>query len=186
MDKALADFNAALALNGKDAPALLGRAEIYRTRKQWAQALTDYKGILATVPGDFRALLGTASSYYGSGDLDKAFDTYSQLMQRYPSEAQPFNDCAWLLATGTKDGLRDGKRAVELASQACELTSYQNAGYLDTLAAAFAEKGDFDSAIKWQEEAVKASGKEPPDIQADIKSRIDLYKQKKPYREAQK
>ena len=186
VDKALADFNAALALNPKDVPALIGRGEIHRSKKEWSDALQDYQGVLAAVPGDFRALLGTASALYGSGDLEKALGAYSELMQKYPSEAQPFNDCAWLLATGTKDKVRDGKRAVELASQACELTAYQNAGYLDTLAAALAEKGEFDTAIKWQEEAVKASGQETPEIQADIKSRIELYKQKKPYREEQK
>jgi tetratricopeptide (TPR) repeat protein len=186
MDKALADFNAALTLSPKDLPALLGRAEIYRSKKQWTDALKDYEGILAAAPGDFRAMLGSASSLYGSGDLDKAVAAYGELMQRFPSEAQPFNDCAWLLATGVKDSVRNGQRAVQLASQACELTSYQNAGYLDTLAAAFAEKGEFDTAIKWQEEAVKAAGQEPPEVQADIKGRIELYKQKKPYREEQK
>jgi tetratricopeptide (TPR) repeat protein len=186
MDKALADFNAALTLSPKDLPALLGRAEIYRSKKQFTDALNDYQGILTTAPGDFRALLGVASSLYGAGELEKALGIYTDIMQRYPTEAQPFNDCAWLLATGVKDNVRNGKRAVELASQACELTSYQNAGYLDTLAAAFAEKGEFDTAIKWQEEAAKAAAQEPPEVQADIKARIDLYKQKKPYREEQK
>lgn len=186
MDKALADFNSALKISAKDVPALLGRAEIYRTKKDWGNSLKDYQTILAGAPGDFRALLGSASALYGSGDLEKALGAYGELMQRYPTEAQPFNDCAWLLATGTKDSVRNGQRAVELASQACELTAYQNAGYLDTLAAAFAEKGEFENAVKWQEEAVKAASQEPPDIQADIKSRIDLYKQNKPYREAQK
>lgn len=186
MEKAMADFNAALAINPKDLPAQLGRGEIYRSKKQWADALKDYQSILAVAPGDFRALLGAASSLYGAGELEKALGIYTDIMQRFPSEPQPFNDCAWLLATGVKESVRNGKRAVELASQACELTSYQNAGYLDTLAAAFAEKGEFDTAIKWQEEAVKAAEKETPETQTDIKSRIELYKQKKPYREEQK
>ncbi len=186
MDKAMADFNAALTLNPKDVPSLLGRAEIFRSKKQWTDSLKDYQAILAAAPGDFRALLGSASALYGAGELEKALGVYTDIMQRYPTEAQPFNDCAWLLATGVKDSVRNGQRAVELASQACDLTSYQNAGYLDTLAAAFAEKGEFANAIKWQEEAVKASSQEPPEVQADIKTRIELYKQNKPYREEQK
>jgi tetratricopeptide (TPR) repeat protein len=184
LDKAIADFNAALKLSPKDVPSLLGRAEINRSKKAWTDALKDYDVILAVAPGDFRALLGTASALYGSGELDKAVGVYSDLMQRYPTEAQPFNDCAWLLATGTKDSVRNGQRALELANQACQLTNYQNAGYLDTLAAAFAEKGEFANALKWQEEAVKMASQEPPEVQADIKARIDLYKQNKPYREA--
>ena len=182
-DMALADFNAALKLNDKNVPSLLGRAEIYRMRNQWSVALTDYTAVLAIEPGDFRALLGQASALSGRGDLEKALAVYGELMQKFPTEAQPFNDCAWLLATSIKDNLRNGQRAVELASHACLLTDYKNPGYLDTLATAFAEKGEFAQAVQWQEEAVKAAAQQPADVQADIQSRVQLYKQNKPYRE---
>ena len=186
LDKALADFEAALKMSPKDPPALLGRAELRRGQKQWKEALADYEVLLSVEPGDFRALLGTASALYASGELEKAVGAYGQLTQRFPNEAQPFNDYAWLLATGVKDEVRNGQRAVELASQACQMTEYKNAGYLDTLAAAYAEKGEFSNAVKWQEEAIKAADKEPEEVQADIKSRVELYKQNKPYRETPK
>jgi tetratricopeptide (TPR) repeat protein len=185
-EKALADFEAALVLNNDDLPALLGRAEIRRSTKNWKEALVDYEKLLKLAPGDYRALLGAASSLYAAGELEKAQGLYGDLIQRFPTEAQPYNDFAWMLATGIKDGVRNGQRAVELADKACKLTEYKNAGYLDTLAAAFAEKGEFTDALKWQEEAVKAASKEPEEVQADIKSRVELYKQKKPYREVQK
>jgi tetratricopeptide (TPR) repeat protein len=185
-DKALADFDAALKIDSKDAPALLGRAELRRGNKQWKESLADYQTLLGIAPGDYRAMLGVASAYYGSGDLEKALGAYGELIQRFPTEAQPFNDYAWLLATGVKDNVRDGKRALELAHQACLMTEYKNPGYLDTLAAAFAEKGEFANAVKWQEEAVKAAAEEPEEVQADIKSRVEIYKQNKPYREVQK
>jgi tetratricopeptide (TPR) repeat protein len=186
IDKALADFEAALKINPKDPPSLLGRAELRRQAKQYKEALADYELLLSVEPGDFRGLLGTASALYASGELDKAVGAYGQLIQRFPNEAQPFNDYAWLLATGVKDDVRNGQRAVELASQACQMTEYKNPGYLDTLAAAYAEKGEFANAIKWQEEAVKAADKEPEEVQADIKSRVEIYKQNKPYRETPK
>jgi tetratricopeptide (TPR) repeat protein len=186
LDKALADFDAALVLNAQDPAALLGRAEIRRSKRQWKEALADYEKLLGIAPGDYRALLGSASALYAAGELEKALGLYGELIQRHPTEAQPFNDFAWLLATGIKDSVRNGQRAVELASQACQMTEYKNPGYLDTLAAAFAEKGEFASAVKWQEEAVKAAAEEPAEVQVEIQSRVDLYKQKKPYREVPK
>lgn len=185
-EKAGADFEEALKLDPKEGAALLGRAELRRTKKDWAAALADYDAALALAPDDFRGLLGRAAVYFGSGALEKALTAYAEVEKRYPDEPQPFNDHAWLLATGTKDGLRDGARAVELASRACELTQWENPAYLDTLAAAYAEKGDFSAALKWQELAVKLSDNEPPDVQTDIKSRIALYEKKEPYREVLK
>ena len=112
--------------------------------------------MLAQAPNDFRALLGKASVHYGAGQVDKALADYGDIMAKYPDEAQPFNDCAWLLATGTKDALRSGDRAVELADKACKLTEYKNSAYLDTLAAAFAEKGDFEQRSQMAARSGKA------------------------------
>ena len=104
-------------------------------------------------------------------------------MKRFPNEPQPYNDCAWLLATSTKDEVRNGTRAVELATKACTLTDWQNPAFLDTLAASYAEKGDFPEALKWQREAVRLSTAEPAEVQAELQSRIALYEQTKGYRE---
>jgi tetratricopeptide (TPR) repeat protein len=185
-ENAGADFEDALELNPKEGAALLGRAELRRTKKDWPGALADYDAALAIAPDDFRALLGRATVNYGAGAIDKALADYAAIERRYPDEPQPFNDHAWLLSTGTQDGLRNGAQAVELATKACKLSEWKNAAYLDTLAAAYAEKGDFDEAVKWQKTAADLAGAEPPEVQADIKSRIALYEQKKPYREAMK
>jgi hypothetical protein len=60
---------------------------------------------------------------------------------------------------------------------------YANANDIDTLAAAYAEAGDFDKAVKWQQKAMDMAEDENT---ADCKSRLDLYKAGKPYREEPK
>jgi hypothetical protein len=52
---------------------------------------------------------------------------------------------------------------------------------LDTLAAAYAESGDFESARKWQTKAIELLTDEPE--QDEIRKRIELYQQRKPYRD---
>ena len=151
-----------------------------------ADSLADYDAVLRENPSDISALLGRAASHYGAGEFEQAAAAYAETVQRQPEQAQPYNDYAWLLATATKDAVRNGARALELATQACKRTEYKNPGYLDTLAAAHAEKGDFSDALKWQEEAVKLAGDESEELRAELQSRIELYKAKKPYREEPK
>jgi drug/metabolite transporter (DMT)-like permease len=89
------------------------------------------------------------------------------------------NAAAWILATSRDNSLRDGRRAVELARQACEMTGWREAAYIDTLAAAYAEIGDFPEAVRWQEKALAM-----PALQYDreAKERLELFRNGKPWR----
>ena len=72
------------------------------------------------------------------------------------------------------------KRLLEDATKACELTDWKGPNSLGTLAAAYAEAGQFDKAVEWQQ---KATDLAPESEKADYGSRLKLYQEGKPYRE---
>jgi hypothetical protein len=69
------------------------------------------------------------------------------------------NNLAWKLATCPDPRHRDGERAVLLAEEAVRLTGRNNAGFLDTLAAAYAEAGRFADAIASANEAIRLASR---------------------------
>jgi tetratricopeptide (TPR) repeat protein len=99
-----------------------------------------------------------------------------------PDDATTLNALAWLWATCPADELRDGTRAVEAALRACELTGHAVAGFLDTLAAAYAEAGQFESAVRWQEKTIEMV---PPDQRGEYEQRLELYRAGQPFRDLQ-
>jgi hypothetical protein len=89
------------------------------------------------------------------------------------------NNLAWRLATGP-DGVRDGKRAIEHATRACELTNWRDPGIIDTLAAAYAAAGDFDKAVEYLKKALSFPEAEK-EFGPEMRERLDHYTHKKPY-----
>lgn len=94
------------------------------------------------------------------------------------------NHLAWLLATCPKDAFRNGAKAVEHARRAAVLSNWKDPGVLDSLAAAYAEAGDFDSAVKWQNQALSFADYEKA-VGDEGRARLQLYIEHKPYRDMQ-
>ena len=99
-----------------------------------------------------------------------------------PDCGDAHNDLAWLCATCPDGKLRDGKAAVEHAETACELTDWKDPWYFGTLAAAYAELGNFDEAVKWEKKAIE-SPDYPRDALEEARAQLKLYEQRKPFRE---
>src|ERR1044071_833981 len=91
------------------------------------------------------------------------------------------NDFAWMLATSTNASLRDGGLALQFAQKAVTTTQRRNAAFLDTLAAAHAEAGNFEKATAIQAEAIALVS--DPNSRQDYTSRLKLYQTKTPYRQ---
>ena len=87
-----------------------------------------------------------------------------------------------MLATAPDAQVRDGKRAVEFATRACALAGWDQPVFLETLAAAYAESGEFQSAVEWQ---TKAMAVESDDLEGQ-QERLERYRNEKAYRQKAK
>jgi tetratricopeptide (TPR) repeat protein len=123
-----------------------------------------------------------ANIYLAQKEYDKAIADYTEAIRLDPNDARPYERLAWVLATTPRNELRKGKKAVEYATKACELTEWKNPDYLATLSAAYAELGDFKEAIKWQAEVC-----EYPELEKnkgeEFRHRLKMFQEGKPYRE---
>lgn len=121
-------------------------------------------------------------SYLNIGQHIEAVADYEKALEITPDDSGVLNNLAWTLATSPNDDVRDGKRAIELATKACELTEYQAAHILSTLAASYAETGDFEKAKEWSQKAIELDDSED---HAQLEDELEHYKRGETVREKQ-
>ncbi|HEY2156315.1 MAG TPA: tetratricopeptide repeat protein, partial [Isosphaeraceae bacterium] len=179
-DRALADFNSAVNAEPGTAWTYASRADGWRFLKDWDRALADYDRAIELDSKNAVAYLHRGMTRRTLKDYAGAMADYEQSLKISPRLAVAHNNIAWLLATCPEASFRDGKRAVAVATHACELDGWKNPNHLDTLAAAYAEAGDFSKAAEWQARAIAmAVGQTSGE---DWRARLDLYRRGMPYR----
>jgi tetratricopeptide (TPR) repeat protein len=145
-------------------------------------ALADYDAVIRLDPRDAVAFNNRGGVWQKKGAYEKALKDYNEAIRLDSREIMGYNSLAWLLATCPADGRRDGKRAVAMARQACTLADWKDPYLLDTLAAAYAEAGNFDEAVRWQAKAAGLPASNQ-DFRKTAEERLALYRDKRPYRE---
>ena len=93
------------------------------------------------------------------------------------------NAVAWVLATSNDPAIRNGKEAEKWAQKAIATTGSTNANSLDTLAAAYAEQGNFAAAVSTQERAVSMLTKQDASKSKEFDDHLKSYQAKKPWRD---
>jgi tetratricopeptide (TPR) repeat protein len=115
------------------------------------------------------------------GNWRGAIEDVREALRLQPQLASAHNNLAWLLATCPVDAFRNGHEAVEHATLACEATNWSNSSNLGTLAAAYAEAGDFGQALRWHERALADPEYRQTYGEAKLFDRLRLYEQGLPY-----
>lgn len=180
-DKAITDFSAAIRLDPNMAELFAYRGKLWGVKHEYDKAIADFSTAIRLNPEDTTSLKDRGTSWRVKKEFGKALADYARAVQIEPDYAGAFNAQAWLLATCPDSRYRDGKKAVKAALRACELTGWKPPEYIDTLAAAYAESGDFAKAIEFQKKAMLLYN-DAADKQSCV-GRLSLYEVGKPYHE---
>lgn len=177
-------------------------ATLYSLDQRPRKAIEILTGVLEQDPMNVSVLRSRADALLSVGDhglaiedYEKAIEAMGDLDAAEVSEIEKmeasgiYNNLSWVLATSPDDSVRDGERALKYGKKAAELSDYEAPHILSTLAAAYAEQGDFEKAVEWSSKAVELGDAEKDSEDHDqleqLQNELDQYKQGKPWREKQ-
>ena len=180
----LAEMKRAVWLSPEDIEAHRRFANTLIKLGKAAEALPYCEVVVKAEPEDAHAHYILGSAYLANKRVQPAAVNFKEALRLAPDTPECMNALAWIYATSPQAELRNGPEAVRLAEGACKITQRRKTAILDTLAAAYAEAGRFDEAVKTTEElhALALSAHETNMVDT-ARQRLELYKAGKPYRD---
>ena len=184
-NEAIVRYEQELQVKPDDLGAHNNLGNVLRQFGRAAEAIGHYEQALRINPDNADVHYNIAAALAQTGKLTEAIGHYTDAIRFSPDFLPALNNLAWIRATHADPKLRNGAEAVGHAKHACELTDRKNFGYLDTLAAAYAEDQRFPEAVATAEEAVALAKSGKQQAPADeIGTRLILYRAGQPYRDS--
>jgi tetratricopeptide (TPR) repeat protein len=180
--KALADIEEALKLEPTNSDAIAARGQCRADMGDLAEALNDFDRALEINKSEVRARIGRGVVRAKQRRYAEALSEFENVIKAHEDSSEGYLNASWLLATCPEAAVRDGEKALSLARKGCEVGKWAEARGFDRLAAAYAETGDFEQAVYWQEKAMAARRSVGGDATGD-KRRLEDYQNKKPCRD---
>ena len=160
------------------------RASLFVREHKYELAIQDCNWVLRKYPRFIEAALLRADANARLGryaDTLKELDYLVRIWPALDSYARTLRDRAWFLATCPNSSFRNARQAVEDAKIACKLTNWSDEAAIDSLAMAYAETGDFDSAMRYAAQALSVKGISSETSKV-IQRHLASFKEPKPIR----
>jgi tetratricopeptide (TPR) repeat protein len=183
-DDGFANCQQALKLAPKSVPTLLAMINHLANTGEFEKAVPYCKAIRELASENPRVNFQLGRIGMGSNNFRAAVNHFDKAYKANPRMVTAGNNLAWILATHQDENIRNGKRAVEVAKSICESTGYSDYRLFSTLAAAYAEDGDFENAILISQKAIKmATAKGDQPTVDSMRKRLEQFKSEKPVRD---
>jgi protein O-mannosyl-transferase len=184
IDEAIAHYQKAITIHPDHFLALYSLGHALLEKGELAGAIQVCRSALLLNDSDADCHTTLAIALEEKGKPAEAIEHYQKALELSPQSIPTLTNLAWLLATSQDASVRNGSRSVDLATQADRLTGGANTVVLQTLAAAYAEKGEFANAIRTARSAMELARMHGDDsVTRDLNQQIALYQLGMPYRE---
>ena len=183
-EEAVVEFQQALAIDPNYAAARNNLGTVLLSLERVDEAITQLSQALKLQPDLAEAHNNLAKAFLRKGRPKEAVAEYEAALALQKTNAQFLNNVAWALATCPEASVRNGARAVELARQADQLAGNSNPQILGTLAAAWAEAGDFPEAVAAGQRALELATAQTNTTQAEVlRARLASFQANIPFRD---
>src|SRR6266516_3114690 len=184
LDDAISLLQAAVDLRPENSPAHENLAKALLQKGQVADALVHYRKLLELQPDNIEVHNIVGTVLIQQGQAWEAVEEWQKVLAIQPDNGNAMSNLAWVFATSPDDSLRDGAKAVQLAEQAMRISGGRIPIIFRTLAAAYAETGEFSKAIQNAQKGIElANGQGNSGLAADLQSNIALYQAGRPLRD---
>jgi tetratricopeptide (TPR) repeat protein len=181
IDRAIADYSLVVQMDPRAVITYCHRASAWLEKREVQNAIADTTEAIRLVPQCHYAFEVRGKAWARVQQYDRAKADWQEALRIDMKSPGARSQLAWLYATCPDGKIRDGAEAVVQGTKACENSGWKNPALFETLAAAYAESGDFEQAVRWQTRALA----ELPGAkdQAGLQNRLARYRSGQPYRD---
>ncbi len=182
IDEAIIHYQKAIAIWPDHFLARYSLGRAFVEKGELDTAIAHCRAALLIRPDDADCHTVLAAALDEKGETAEAIRHYEKALKIFPQSISALTNLAWLLATSSSESLRNGGKAVEIARQADQLSGGTNTVVLRTLAAAYAETGQFGKAIESARTAMQLARMHDDDsLTTELEQQIALYRLHMPY-----